>query len=310
MSSAVVFAYHNVGVRCLKVLLASGVDVRLVVTHEDNPGEQIWFSSVRQVCVENDIPFITPIDPNTPEVEARVAALGAEFLFSFYYRKMLLAPLLQSVSRGAYNMHGSLLPQFRGRVPVNWAVRHGAMETGATLHQMNVKPDNGPIVDQFAVPILPDDTAQEVFEKVVVAAELCLHRALSHLLDGTASLRPQDLSQGAYFRGRCADDGRIDWNQNARRIHDLVRAVTHPFPGAFSDFPDGRLVLWRTRVIDDAGDFSSAGTMRWCDGQIEVFPTGGGLLHVLRAEFSGQSLDTRNDVSRLNGRLLPDFHFL
>ena len=310
MSSAVVFAYHNVGVRCLKVLLASGVDVRLVVTHEDNPGEQIWFSSVRQVCVENDIPFITPIDPNTPEVEARVAALGAEFLFSFYYRSMLKAALLQSVSRGAYNMHGSLLPQFRGRVPVNWAVLSGATETGATLHQMNVKPDNGPIVDQFAVPILPEDTAQEVFEKVVVAAELCLHRALPLLLDGTAVLRPQDLSQGAYFSGRCADDGRIDWNQNARRIHDLVRAVTHPFPGAFSNFPDGRLVLWRTRVIDDAGEFSFTGTMQWRDGQIKVFPTGGGQLCVLQAEFSGRSLDASNDIGRFNGRLLPNSHFL
>ena len=310
MSSAVVFAYHNVGVRCLKVLLASGVDVRLVVTHEDSPGEQIWFSSVRQVCVENDIPFITPIDPNTPEIEKRVAALGAEFLFSFYYRNMLKAALLQSVSRGAYNMHGSLLPQFRGRVPVNWAVLSGVTETGATLHQMNVKPDNGPIVDQLAVPILPNDTAQEVFEKVVVAAELCLHRALPHLLDGTALLRPQDLSQGAYFRGRCADDGRIDWNQDARRIHDLVRAVTHPFPGAFSDFPDGRLVLWRTRVIDDAGEFPFAGTIRWCDEQIEIFPMGGGQLRVLQAEFSGRSLDTRNDVGRLNGQRLPDLSFL
>ena len=223
---------------------------------------------------------------------------------------MLRAALLQSVSRGAYNMHGSLLPQFRGRVPVNWAVLSGATETGATLHQMNIKSDNGPIVDQFSVPILPDDTAQEVFEKVVVAAELCLHRALPSLLDGTASLRPQDLSKGAYFCGRCADDGRIDWNQDARRIHDLVRAVTHPFPGAFSDFPDGRLVLWRTRVIDDAGEFPFAGTIRWRDEQIEVFPTGGGLLHVLQAEFSGQSLNTRNDISRLNGRLLPNSNFL
>ena len=310
MSSAVVFAYHNVGVRCLKVLLASGVDVRLVVTHEDNPQEEIWFGSVRQVCLENGIPFITPADPNAPEIETRIAALGAEFLFSFYYRNMLKAALLQSVSRGAYNMHGSLLPQFRGRVPVNWAVLRGATETGATLHQMNVKPDNGPIVEQFAVPILPDDTAQEVFEKVVVAAELCLHRALPHLLDGTAVLRPQDLSQGAYFNGRCADDGRIDWSQNARRIHDLVRAVTHPFPGAFGDFPDGRLVLWRTRVIDDAGEFSFAGTIQWRDRQIEVFPTGGGQLRVLRAEFSGRPLDASNDVCRLNGRMLPDFRFL
>ena len=305
VSSAVVFAYHNVGLRCLKVLVAGGVDVRLVITHEDNPLEHIWFGSVRQYCIENGIPFITPENPNIPEVEARVAALKADFLFSFYYRSMLKAPLLESVRRGAYNMHGSMLPQYRGRVPVNWAVLHGAHETGATLHQMNVKPDNGPVVDQFAVPILPDDTAQEVFEKVTVAAELCLYRTLPKLIDGTAVHRQQDLSQGAYFGGRRAEDGRIDWTQNARQIHNLVRAVTRPYPGAFCDFPDGRLVLWRTKVVDDATLSAARGTMTWRDGYLEICPVGGGLLRVLEAEFSGHPLNAVDEVHPLDGRSLP-----
>lgn len=287
MSSAVVFAYHNVGVRCLSVLLAGGVDVRLVVTHEDDPGERIWFSSVRQLCAERDIPCIAPDTPNTPEIEARVAAVDADFLFSFYYRHMLKAPLLQSARRGAYNMHGSLLPQYRGRVPVNWAVLRGERETGATLHQMTVKPDNGPIVDQFAVPILPDDTAQEVFQKVTVAAELCLIRTLPKLIDGTAEHRVQDLTQGAYFGGRRAEDGRIDWQQNARQIHNLVRAVSRPYPGAFSDFPQGRLVLWRTRVIDDQGLRETSGTLANHGHSIDIQPAGGGILRVLEADFCG-----------------------
>lgn len=287
MSSAVVFAYHNVGVRCLSVLLAGGVDVRLVVTHEDDPGERIWFSSVRQLCAEREIPCIVPDTPNTPEIEARVAALDADFLFSFYYRHMLKSPLLQSARRGAYNMHGSLLPRYRGRVPVNWAVLHGERETGATLHQMTIKPDNGPIVDQFAVPILPDDTAQEVFQKVTVAAELCLVRSLPKLIDGTAEHRTQDLTQGAYFGGRRAEDGRIDWQQNARQIHNLVRAVSRPYPGAFSDFPQGRLILWRTRVIDDQGLRETSGTLANHGNSIEIHPAGGGVLRVLEADFCG-----------------------
>lgn len=305
MSSAVVFAYHNVGVRCLKVLLACGVDVRLVVTHEDNPDEQIWFGSVRQLCLENGIPCITPANPNTPELENQVAALGADFLFSFYYRHMLKAPLLQSVQRGAYNMHGSLLPHYRGRVPVNWAVLRGERETGATLHQMTVKPDDGPIVDQFAVPILPDDTAQEVFEKVTVAAELCLYRSLPKLIAGTAEHRLQDLSQGAYFGGRRAEDGRIDWQQNARQIHNLVRAVTRPYPGAFNDFSEGRLVLWRTRVIDDASVTAASGRLQMRDGRIEIYPAGGGVLQVLDAELSGSPLSAIDAGLRLDGLHLP-----
>ena len=305
MSSAIVFAYHNVGVRCLRVLLACGVDVRLVVTHEDNPDEQIWFGSVRQLCIENGIPCITPANPNTPELENQVAGLGADFLFSFYYRHMLKAPLLQSAQRGAYNMHGSLLPHYRGRVPVNWAVLRGERETGATLHQMTVKPDDGPIVDQFAVPILPDDTAQEVFEKVTVAAELCLYRSLPKLIAGTAAHRLQDLSQGAYFGGRRAEDGRIDWQQNAHQIHNLVRAVTRPYPGAFSDFPEGRLVLWRTRVMDDASVTAASGRLQWRDGRIEIYPAGGGVLQVLDAELSGAPLNAIDAGQRLDGLYLP-----
>ena len=300
---AVVFAYHNVGVRCLSVLLAAGVDVRLVVTHEDNPGETIWFASVRRLCEENDIPVITPADPNTPEVEARVAALDVDFLFSFYYRHMLHAPLLGAARRGAYNMHGSLLPKYRGRVPVNWAVLKGERETGATLHQMNVKPDNGAIVDQFAVPILPDDSAHDVFLKVTVAAEICLARSLPQLIAGTAPHRPQDLAQGAYYGGRRAEDGRIDWRQNARQIHNLVRAVTHPYPGAFSDIADGRLVLWRTRVIDDLAMSAHCGHLIQNREQLEIHPQGGGILQLLEAEIDGTVL--RPGDKRLAGRGLP-----
>jgi len=307
MSSAVVFAYHNVGVRCLKVLLASEVDVRLVVTHKDNPDEHIWFASVRQLCAENDIPCITPANPNMPEIEAQVAALDADFLFSFYYRHMLKAPLLQSVQRGAYNMHGSLLPHYRGRVPVNWAVLRGERETGATLHQMTIKPDNGPIVDQLAVPILPDDTAQEVFEKVTVAAELCLYRSLPKLIDGSAEHRHQDLSQGAYFGGRKAEDGRIDWQQNARQIHNLVRAVTRPYPGAFSELPGGRLVLWRTRVINDFTVTDDGGKILSRNGHVEIHPVGGGIMQVLEADYSGSPLDTTDHGAVLNDLHLPVF---
>jgi methionyl-tRNA formyltransferase len=159
MTSAVVFAYHNVGVRCLKVLLAHRIDVALVVTHQDNPGETIWFDSVVRVADDYDIPHIAPDDPNVDGVVARVEACHPDFLFSFYYRMMLKPALLALPARGALNMHGSLLPKYRGRVPVNWAIIHGETETGATLHYMTAKPDDGDIVAQSAVPILPDDTA-------------------------------------------------------------------------------------------------------------------------------------------------------
>ena len=247
--SAIVFAYHTVGVRCLEVLLDGGVDVRLVVSHRDNPSETIWFQSVAALAAERGIPCILPDDPNTSEVLARARAAAPDFLFSFYYRHMLNEPLLAVPRRGAFNMHGSLLPQFRGRVPVNWALIHGATETGSTLHVMNEKPDNGPIVDQCAVPILGNDSARDVFVKVTVAAEIVLARSLPQLIAGTATLTPQDLRQGGYFCGRRPEDGRIPPAAGAAQIHNLVRALASPFPGAFFDAGAHRIVLQRTAIL-------------------------------------------------------------
>ena len=234
MTSAVVFAYHNVGVRCLSVLLAHGVKVPLVVTHEDDPRENVWFGSVRRLAELNRIPVVAPERPNSVELAERLAAAKPDFLFSFYYRFMLKGPLLGIPRRGALNMHGSLLPKYRGRVPINWAIIHGERETGASLHYMEAKPDAGDLVDQQAVPILPDDTAIEVFNKVTVAAELVLDRSLPGLFRGDAPRKPLDLEAGSYFGRRGPDDGRIDWQQPAQVVHNLIRAVAPPYPGAFS----------------------------------------------------------------------------
>ena len=245
---AVVFAYHNVGVRCLKVLLARGLEVALVVTHQDNPAETIWFESVAALCEEKGIPFVTPDSPDDAALSARIAALAPRFIFSFYYRHMIPASLLALASGGAYNMHGSLLPKYRGRVPVNWAVLHGESETGATLHEMTAKPDAGAILAQVAVPILPDDTAFEVFGKCTVAAEQTLWQVLPLLMAGTARRLPNVLDQGSYFSGRKPEDGRIDWSRPAQEVYNLHRAVAPPYPGAFTDVAGRRFVIGSARL--------------------------------------------------------------
>jgi methionyl-tRNA formyltransferase len=240
---AVVFAYHNVGVRCLKVLMARGVEIALVVTHEDNPAEKIWFESVAALCERRGIPSIAPGDPASPELLSQIQALNPDFIFSFYYRHMLPATLLACAKQGAYNMHGSLLPKYRGRVPVNWAVLHGETETGATLHEMTVKPDAGAIAAQTAVPILPDDTAYDVFGKLTVAAEQTLWYVLPAMLTGHTPKLPNDISQGSYFGGRKPEDGRIDWSQSAQSVYNLHRAVAPPYPGAWTVIGDKTFII-------------------------------------------------------------------
>ena len=233
------FAYHDVGVRCLRVLLESGVQVPLVITHRDDPGETIWFSSVAELARKSGIETLEdPMELHIPQ---------ADFIFSFYYRRMLPLAVLNHATRGAFNLHGSLLPKYRGRAPVNWAIIHGETETGATLHEMTAKPDAGRIVDQQRVPIGPDDTALEVFKRVTDAAEIVLRRSMSNLLSGKIVLKPQDLSKGSYFGARRPEDGRIDWTKSAWEIHNLVRAVAPPYPGAFTT---GLKVL-RTNIEKD-----------------------------------------------------------
>ncbi|MDZ4202080.1 MAG: formyltransferase [Gallionella sp.] len=285
MSKAVVFAYHNVGIRCLNVLLAHGVDVALVVTHRDNPKETIWFDSVQKLAELHGITVITPDNPNTPEVIEQIRALQPDFFFSFYYREMLKRELLEIPQHGALNMHGSLLPKYRGRVPVNWAIIRGETETGATLHYMTEKPDNGDIVAQQAVPILPNDTAYEVFQKVTVAAEVALNGVLPALLAGTAKAEKQDLSKGAYFGGRRAEDGVIDWSQSALEIHNLVRAVAPPYPGATTMLMGKSMRILQTLVTKCtvAGEKSALYVK---DGKAYAI-CGSGVLRVVRFELDG-----------------------
>lgn len=251
---AVVFAYHEVGARCLQALLDGGVDVALVITHTDDPNERIWFTSVAEVARQAGITVITPDSASDPDVLARIATIAPDYIFSFYYRQMIPMSVLNLAKIAPLNMHGSLLPKYRGRVPINWAVLHGETETGATLHIMAEKPDAGDIVAQQAVPIGPDETAGEVFAKVTAAAAETLTGVLPRLLNGEVPRRPNNLAEGSYFGGRKPEDGRIHWQQSAAQVYNLIRAVAPPYPGAFTDLatPQGtcRLTINAARRLD------------------------------------------------------------
>jgi methionyl-tRNA formyltransferase len=246
---AAVFAYSELGARCLGTLYEAEVEVPLVVTHADDPDERRWFASVAEVARGAGSRVTLPADPADPALARELAALAPDFLFSFYYRRMLPPSVLGAARRGALNMHGSLLPKYRGRAPVNWAVLNGETETGASLHYMVAKPDAGALVDQQRVPIGPDDTAFEVAERVADAAVSVLRRSLPGLIAGTARATAQDLGKGSYFGGRKPADGAFQWDWPALRIHNLVRAVAPPFPGAFADLAGREIHVHGTRRI-------------------------------------------------------------
>jgi methionyl-tRNA formyltransferase len=297
-ASAVVFGYGDIGVRCTRVLLDRGVNVRLVVTHEDDPLERRWYSSMAELASEAGLLVIAPAKLDY-KAAFRIGALAPDFIFSFYYRQLLPDVLLAAPKYGALNMHGSLLPRFRGRAPVNWAILRGATETGATLHYMVSRPDAGDIVDQAAVPIGENDTAHEVFLRVADAAETVMERSLPLLVEGIAPRIPQDLSKGEYCGRRRPEDGRIVWSQTAREIHNLVRAVAPPFPGAFANFDGEPWTITRTQVLPRQARTFAPLTLHADAGRCVIACIDGERLELLEAMDRCGPVD----VARLRARL-------
>ncbi|AOF02218.1 MULTISPECIES: bifunctional UDP-4-amino-4-deoxy-L-arabinose formyltransferase/UDP-glucuronic acid oxidase ArnA [Serratia] len=251
---AIVFAYHDIGCAGLKALTEAGYDVQAVFTHTDDPGENNFFSSVARLGAELDLPVYAPEDVNHPLWVDRIRELQPDVIFSFYYRHMLSDEILSLAPLGGFNLHGSLLPRYRGRAPVNWALVNGETETGATLHKMVKRPDAGDIVGQQKVTIADNDTALTLHKKVLEAAQAVLKEQLPKLKNGTASFTKQDESQASYFGRRTAADGEILWHKSAKEINNLVRAVTEPYPGAFSYLGQRKLIVWRSRVLDTQHD--------------------------------------------------------
>ncbi len=286
------FAYSEVGYECLQLLLERGDNVIALITHEDNPHEKIWFKTPAAAAREKGLPIFTPEKINTPEWIARLAALQPDLILSVYYRNMISPQILALPRLGAFNMHGSLLPKYRGRAPINWAVLHGEPRLGMTLHRMVKQADAGAIVDQEGVDIGPRDTAAEAFRKVLPCARRILARQIDALLAGTAKETPQDHSQATYFGGRAPEDGRIKWIQTSAQIFNLIRAVADPYPGAFTDVGPARLMVWWAEP-----DSPSARDRRGRPGEILslmplVVATGDGALELTRTEWRGAPAPT------------------
>jgi methionyl-tRNA formyltransferase len=265
-----VFAYSDTGHACLKFLLDRKEDAALVVTHADDPKEKRWFPSVAELARSRGIEPMILDDPRDPAALARIEAVKPDLLLSFYYRGILPDALLKLPRLGSFNVHGSLLPKYRGRAPVNWAILRGETETGATLHVMTGRPDAGEIVDQEAVPIGPDDTAFEVQGRVTSAAVKVLGRRLDELKAGSAPRRPQDEAAATTFPRRRPEDGRIDWTGSAQEVHNLVRAVTHPYPGAFTEILGGQTHIWKTALPQLGAHDNFPGQIRRERGRLYV----------------------------------------
>ena len=175
---AVVLGYNNIGCVGIEALLRNGIEIAAVFTHKDDPRENIWFGSVAELAAGKGIPVFAPDDINHPIWIKRIKEIAPDVIFSFYYRKMVKKPILEIPGKGCLNLHGSLLPAYRGRCPINWVLVNGEKETGVTLHFMTPKPDDGDIVGQKKVRIADNDTARTLSDKLGQAAVALLDELL------------------------------------------------------------------------------------------------------------------------------------
>jgi len=245
----VVFAYHDIGCTGIESLLAAGYDIAAVFTHADDPKENAFYGSVAQLCARKGITVHAPEDANHPLWIERIAKLNPDYIFSFYYRNLLSEELLATAKNGAFNLHGSLLPRYRGRAPANWVLVNGETETGVTLHRMVKRADAGGILAQNRVAIERADTALTLHTKLRDSAAALLGEALPQLAAGKLSETAQDESKATYFGRRTPADGKLVWKKPAEELFNLVRAVTQPYPGAFCAVGEHKLIVWSAEVV-------------------------------------------------------------
>ena len=257
----IVLAYHEMGCVGIESLLAHGFDIVAVFTHVDSTQENIWFRSVAELAARRNLPVFAPEDLSHPLWLAKIRELEPEALFSFYYRKLVSKDLLSIPKAGCFNLHGSLLPKYRGCAPANWAILNGETETGVTLHHMVSRPDAGDIVGQRRVTIEPADDAATLNRKLADAAKPLLDELLPLIRTGKAPRTPQDDSAATYFGRRSPKDGEIDWRRPAVEIANLVRAVTRPYPGAFTHSRGTQVTIWEAEALPDTAAGKQPGTI-------------------------------------------------
>jgi len=245
MPTAIVCAYSPVGREALAGTLEAGIEVLALYTYPQAADER-WFEAPAALAEANGIPVRMEADFNSDPVYRAIQEAQPDLLLSFYFREMIQARFLEIPRLGAFNLHGSLLPRYRGRAPINWVLLKGEAETGVTLHAMTPKPDDGDILAQTRIPIAWDETALSLTLKAARAGREVVREVLPHLAAGTAARTSQkQLGPSTYFGGRKPQDSRLEFGMTVGEAFNQIRAVADPWPNAFLETGKGQVkVPW------------------------------------------------------------------
>jgi len=273
---------HTVGCRVLDVLGEMSV-VAGVVAHPPDPEDGVRYLSVYDCASQRGWPVVRA-HGRAPELAHFVAKARADLLWITDYRYLLPAEIVALSPLGAINLHPSLLPRYRGRASINWAILHGETELGLTAHFVDAGMDTGDIIEQVSYTLTPAQNAGDALEILYPLYAKMTRMVLAKLQKGPVERRPQDESQASAFPRRRPEDGLIDWRQPAIRVANLIRAVAHPYPGAFTTLHGKRLTIWQARIAEENGSRGLPGqVMEINHGEILV-QCGSGMIALTRVE--------------------------
>jgi len=259
--TVILCGYGQFGCAAFTALRQAGLHICLVITHQDHPQENCWWQSLAVMAKEADIPVLVDPDLSTSSEDSKlIHELSPDILFSAFFRDLIGQHLIVLPRLGAWNMHPSLLPAYRGRAAINWQLVHGETLSGLTVHRMIARADAGAIVAQASVVVDPDQDAYGLTWQLLTLAPRVLAQALTCIINGESG-REQDLAHGSVFGRRRPADGQINWQLSARQIHNLVRAVAPPWPGACTKLNGQSLFISRTRVLVEGGRIAAPGTI-------------------------------------------------
>lgn len=242
----------------LEMLVNEGYDVAAAVTQPDKPkgrGNRMAAPPVKEFALKHGIRVLQPEKIKTPEFIEQIRALKPDLLITAAYGKILSKDLLDVPVHGCINVHGSLLPAYRGAAPINWAVINGESKTGITTMFTDVGLDTGDMLLKKELAIGPDTTVGELHDKMAVLGAEVLKETLLELGRGTLNRIPQEEAVSTYAPMMSKELGLIDWNKTAREIHNLVRG-TDPWPGAYTFLGGSRMRVWKTSLVPEAADSS------------------------------------------------------
>ena len=245
----------DIAATCLKKIIADGFEVVGVYTQPDRPkgrGMKMVFSPVKEVALANDLPVFQPENFRADEDVQALADLKPDVVAVVAYGRILPQRVLDIPAKGCVNIHASILPQYRGSAPYQWAVLDGRKETGVTAQHMAAKMDAGDIIDVAKTPIGPDETAGELLDRLAVLGGDLLSRTLTRFAAGTVAGTPQNEAEVSFAPMLDKTMCPIDWNQTAQQVHDHVRGL-HPWPVATMELKGQKFKVHATKIVEGSG---------------------------------------------------------